>query len=265
MINLAALEELLELTIHSGYVQDEQPVSLLITAKPEAGKTELLSQYSQNRGIAYLTDATAWGIQNKYLNDLVEGKIRHIFIPDLVTPLSRKSETVKGFIGFLNAVIEEGVVEIQTYAIQQTLKKPVKCGLVTTITKETLGDQRHGWTKIGFMSRLLPVSYDYAPITVAQIQESIARREYSGKGFKILTLPTEDVAVGIDYEFSKQLMVIASDLVKAEALYGFRTQKHLQRLAMANALRDGRSSVNQGDIDKVRELSRYINLDYKSI
>lgn len=47
-----------------------------------------------------------------------------------------------------------------------------------------------------------------------------------------------------------------------EKIYGFRLQKHLQRLAMASALKNGRDIVTQSDVDYIRSLSGCINLEY---
>ena len=47
---------------------------------------------------------------------------------------------------------------------------------------------------------------------------------------------------------------------KAEQVYSFRYQKHLQRLAMSNILINGRTNVTQTDIDRVKELEQYLKL-----
>ena len=45
-------------------------------------------------------------------------------------------------------------------------------------------------------------------------------------------------------------------------LHGFRMQKHLQRLAMASALKAGRDTVNKEDFVNIYDISKYGNLDY---
>ena len=60
---------------------------------------------------------------------------------------------------------------------------------------------------------------------------------------------------------------MAERLAKAlyAPLHGFRMLKHLQRLAMASALRDGRDVANSDDLKVVTEIAEYVNLDYKEI
>jgi len=50
-----------------------------------------------------------------------------------------------------------------------------------------------------------------------------------------------------------------------EKVYGFRLQKHLQKLAMASALRDKRHVVEQKDVDAIKDLASCINLEYYPI
>ena len=252
----------MELALWSAYIEGEQPVSLLVTANVEAGKTELVAMYSENPGVLYLNDTTAYGIISNHLSDILDGKVRHIVIPDFITPMSRKRTTATQFVAFLNCLLEEGIVRIETYATNEVLAKPVKCGLITTLAKGVLSDRRHGWSKLGFMSRLLPVSYDYAPSTIGKIRDSIASRLYIGGAKKTLALPDRDMEVQLPQKHGQSLANLAMNLTKAQDLYGFRAQKHLQRLAMANALRDGKQKVRAEDVERIEELSWYINLDY---
>jgi hypothetical protein len=58
-LSLDALERTVQATLYSACVKDERPLSLLIVAKPESGKTLVLKKYRENKGIVYLTDCTA--------------------------------------------------------------------------------------------------------------------------------------------------------------------------------------------------------------
>ena len=164
MIKVDSILNLLELVVFSSYIKGEQPVSVLVTAPVEAGKTELVLNFAQNEGCIALTDATAFGIMRDYGQLIIDKKIRHLIIPDLVKPMSRGRDTVHSFIAFLNGLTEEGIVRISTYAQQigvpqqstgQSQPIPVKCGLIATLAKGVLLDGRHHWSRMGFMSRLL--------------------------------------------------------------------------------------------------------------
>ena len=266
MLKTAELLELLKITLFTGYIAGERPNSLLITAKVESGKTQLVSKMRANRGVLYLTDATPVGITRHYADALFSQQIRHIIIPDLLVPLSRFRDTVASFVAFFNALIEEGVVEIRTQFINVVPQKmPTKCGLITTIAPSYLMDARHKWSGIGFLSRLLPISYSYSTSSVIQILESIVDHEYYGdKGIK-LQLPTQDIQVGCAAEYGRRILPYTNRLATAANLYGFRLQKQLQVAMMGSALAEGRTSVRESDFEKVAQLTNFINLDYTSI
>ena len=157
MKDLDPLVDMVTLTLYTAYIKNvPKPNSLLIIAKPESGKTEILKKFIPNKNVTYLSDITAFGIERDYLSKIESGEIRHIIIPDLLKPLSRKESTVKTFITMMNALIEEGIASASTYAMRRTSEKHVKCGIITAITGEELSDQRHNWGRIGFLSRIVP-------------------------------------------------------------------------------------------------------------
>lgn len=270
MIGTKQLEYLLKLALLTSYIKDERPVSVLIAARVESGKTELLRKLSECRGIVYLNDATAYGIQKAYIQDIADGKVRTIVIPDLITPLSRSPDTVETFVSFLNGLIEEGIAEVATYAMQLKVKLPVRCNVITSIAKEHLFDQRHRWSKIGFLSRVVPISYEYAPSTVYGIMQSIADREYHSEGdFANLELPESNIEVKLPQSISQQIAAFAPQVVDsghfADKMYGFRLQKQLQTLCMANTIYKGRTEATSEDFNTVKELGDFMNLRFKQI
>ncbi len=278
MIKLDKPTTLLELVILSGHIKDEQPVSLLVTAPPEAGKTELIMKFAQNDGCVALTDCTAYGISHYYGQAIRDRKIRHLIIPDLVKPLSRGKDTVHSLIAFLNSLVEEGVFRVSTYAEQigaplgkdNSLEQvePVKCGLIASLAKDVLLDGRHQWSRMGFMSRMLPISYDYNSASEFEIRKSIAKREYIAEEQIKLAIPDSDREIQLESTQADELMMLSTTLANSKATnstekrYGFRLQKHIQRLAMASALRENRATVQPKDVELIKDLSSCINLEY---
>jgi len=271
MIKTQDLEHLLKLALLSPYIKNERPVSVLISARVESGKTELLQKADGLKGVIYLNDATAYGIQKNYLAGIADGSIKTLVMPDLITPLSRAPDTVETFVTFLNGLIEEGIVRMQTYATDISYETPARCNIITSISKEHLFDQRHRWSKIGFISRVLPVSYEYASSTVYDIQQSISNKEYQKElKYTDLVLPGGgDVDITLPKGIAQQLASLAPMVIDqghfADKLYGFRLQKQLQTLTMANALFYDRNTANQEDFDKIKYLSDFINLKFKQV
>jgi hypothetical protein len=67
LIGLKDLMYIIELVILSTWIKNADPLSLTISAKVVAGKTELLKQYRKIRGVKFLSEPTAYGIKIKYL------------------------------------------------------------------------------------------------------------------------------------------------------------------------------------------------------
>ena len=118
MIGMEAIEKLIELTLWTAYLEDDQPLSALIVSEVEQGKSAMAMQFRQRNGsVVVLHDATTYGILKAYRPFLAQGKIKHFIFPEFVFPLSRQRETVNTFLAFLNGLMDEGVTGIQTFAL----------------------------------------------------------------------------------------------------------------------------------------------------
>lgn len=281
MLGVDKIIKILELVVFSGHIKGEQPVSALVASLPEAGKSEMIMKLADNEGCLVLTDVTAYGIMKDYAKRIAEKEIRHIIIPDLIKPMSRGKDTVHSLIAFLNCLLEEGVMKMSTYAMSvgvpsegmsvSSPSTPIKCGLITAMAKDLLLDGSHHWTQMGFMSRMLLISYDYNVSTQLSIHKSIAERQYLSEAKIKLNLPKEDVEVKLDIKQADSLMTLSTALshignkANPEKVYGFRLQKILQRLAMASALSEGRDTVEEKDVEVIRQLAVYMNLDFNPL
>jgi hypothetical protein len=265
--DLDLLVDIIRLTLYTAYLKDQRPNSLIVIAKPESGKTEVMKKFRINKNVAYVSDVTAFGIQRDYLNKIEAGEVRHIIIPDLLKPLSRKESTVNSFITMMNSLIEEGVVALSTYATSGLLSftRPVKCGLITAITADEFKDQRHNWQKKGFLSRTIPFSYSYGMGTVSKVFESILELDYVKERDIKLDIPEEDVEIKLPRKFAQTILPSTTAIARAQQTYGFRLQKQFQALLQASALERGQKSVTKADVERVLRLMDWVNFDEKPI
>jgi hypothetical protein len=58
--SVSILKRMVECALISPYIKNEKSISLMIIAKAESGKTTVMKSYRENKGIVYITDATAW-------------------------------------------------------------------------------------------------------------------------------------------------------------------------------------------------------------
>lgn len=263
MLGMEPLETMIRYCIYSGKLKNERPLSLIVAANPESGKTEALREFKCVDGIVYLTDCTAHGLTKEVLPRIDTGAVHHILIPDLLNPLSRKQSTVQTFVTFMNSLIEEGVAEISTYAQGMTQRKTdLRCGLVTAITKDKLKDKRHEWSRLGFLSRALPFSYSYGTDKVRQIMEYIISEKYHDDKPLKLKLPAKLVDVELKAALARLILPESYRFADANELYGFRFQRQLQVLMKSIALADGRRKVIKKDFNEAMRLMRWVNLDF---
>lgn len=262
MIKIEPLKKMIECALISPYIKDEKPISVLIVAKPESGKSTAMKEYRENKGIVYLTDCTAYGITRDILPKIVSGETKTIMIPDLITPLSKQTKTRQTFTAFLNGLIEEGVAKITTYST--VWNKDAKANVITAVTDEELADSRHSWAKMGFLSRFVIFSYSYSISSVADILDS-----YSTNGLCIETasikLPKTEIDIHLPREIADKLNPISIRVADQFRLYGFRAKINFRSLLKCLAYRNNRKIVTDKEFQEFLELANYMNFNVNPI
>lgn len=271
---VADITELVKYVIYSDYIlldqsMKETPLSAILVAPVESGKTAILHQFVPTRGILCLSDLTAWGIQHYYLKQMREGLIKRILIPDMINPANRKQETVSSLITFFNSYISwEGVGNIVTYAMNIKLKDPLKGSLLTTMATKDFWRMRKQLAAVGFISRLLIIGYKNSQQVARDILYSIAAGNNTWKQYN-LPLPGEHRAVDISVELAERLIPQAEYMGRRAEGYGARAMHQLKMLCKCRALSEGREQVNDSDVDRILHLaklylSRIPDIDRKS-
>lgn len=265
---LSDLSDFLKLVLFSGWVKPEggnKPVSAMLVARFESGKTSVLGQFMGAKGTLYMNDVTEYGLIKRYLDPLSKGEIKHIIIPDFIKSINRKKTTVDTLITFFNSLIEEGIVNISTYALNLELKKPIRSALLTSIAVEDFTRMQRRLAAIGFLSRFMILSYDYDKKYIKEILREIAqsRGEWSEEKLK---LPSSEVRVNIPSNLAEQMIPRAEEIGERLRAYGFRALHMMMSLAKASALSDKRDEVNLDDVVRVLRLSEdYLGLRYNKI
>ena len=142
---MEALEKAIRYSLWTAWVENEKPISLIIIAQPESGKTSAIEKFKENKGIVYFNDVTPWVLTKELYKYRDLGKpINHILIADFLNILSKNQASAKAIIHFLNSAIEEGLEKIQTYGITIDIPK-IQFGLITSITITAFKDKRRHW------------------------------------------------------------------------------------------------------------------------
>lgn len=250
MINMQDLKKILMLVLATGNLKGVKPVSLLVVSKSGNGKTELITSIKSKKG-CYITDLSATGLLLFLEKDT---KMRHIIIPDFIKITQKKKSTSENLVSLLNALTDEGVGKTKLFNVEKDFSNRT-IGLITATTKASFGQHRTRWESFGFVQRMLFVSYDYSEETIQKIMESINKEEYIKEKKDVLIASSKDVIS--EEKFNKQLNRFVDK--------NFRSLKHLQALAKANAMMRGSKFVEQCDIDEIIRLTKFMNLKYTKI
>jgi hypothetical protein len=277
MINTEKIEELIDLTITSGYVKDnEAPISLILIANPESGKSKMLEQIKNKHSIE-VSDISSKGITDVIIPLLEKNKLHHIIVPDFIKVISHKTTTTDATMAFFNSIMEEGIKRSIYFGQLIQLRKKQKCGLITSITFDYYYKIFRKWHDIGFLSRFLPVSFTYSQNTIDRINHAIARNEKYETIHDTKTIVKQNI--NIPNDISDKLNFLLTEIVSRQKkdsirvktrggkiktyhieLYGFRLHKQLRKLLKSIALKEGRDTVNWSDMSKLQTIIDYIRL-----
>jgi len=255
---------LITLALFSAYIEGERPLSLLLVSKVESGKTTLLERFKGCKGTEWLGDATAWGIAKIYGKRIRSGELRHLLFPEFSIPTSRSYETVSSLDAYLCGLIEEGIGKIASFKFGDVhTESPMGCGIIACISNQDFAAKKKAWFRVGLMSRLLPVSFDYSKITRKVIMNYIKAREYRKETRLKLKFPIQQTAMELPLNIADKLEKMTETITTGTELYGYRWQKHLQRLVLAHALTRGNTTADNIDFIVIEKLSKYLTTDCK--
>ena len=275
MIKTADVQKMVALALTSGHVLNEKPVSLLIVSdRPESGKTEIVKKFIGTTGVDFCNDISAFGIRRDLYKKISNGEIRHIVIPELLTPLSKKA-TSEALVGTLQTLTEDGTMSVHvgfTKEIESTSQRIL--GVIGCLPRLQYMEHRLEWTTSGFLSRFLVVSYKYDGETVDTIFRSIANCDYQAEVARPLIFDS-DVDIKIPFEISRKCVDLAESITKQArergSTYGFREAKFIIRMVKANVLLDrvlnqsDRDTATESDFDDFSKLVYLINEQFNEV
>jgi len=282
MIGVDQLLDILKVTVYSGAVKYENPLSLMEIASVGSGKTSMVKKAASKTrvetievgkdknkkkieirkidgSVLYSTSCTPYALYTRYGHEFKTGKIKHLVIPDFLSVLNLPKYQMMTVVQFYNQLIEEGIMSIESRDGRFLSQIPVTIGLITTIAYQDFIKRKDDWGAIGFLSRLLPVSFKYKNSTAVSIREAVKSKEYilGSANFNIKLPPETEIKLPIEQANVIETIAIATKDPNDEL--GVRRQKQLQVFCMANALMNGRDTVTPEDTDKLMEYTKFFN------
>lgn len=262
MIGTAVIEHAVRLAIYTPAVRGETPVSMLLLAPPEHGKSEILKKFAFVPSVRIVSEFNTFTF-SEIANEFTAGRIKTLILPDFLRVVKRKYSTAANAISILNAITAEGW--IGRLPLGQMIDRPIILNVITALTEGELRDKRHKWAQLGFLSRFVPLSYSYSRTTKDRIRNYIKDRIYVKDNVFNFEIPKSPVDIILPPEEGEALKSISIHLSEQNNLTGFRLQRQLQTLAMANALVSGRTVVNEEDVKIIQKIAELINFDFNPL
>ncbi len=278
IIGIQPLVDVVALTLQTAFVKDNmdgyRPASLLLIAKPESGKTSTVTKFYDLSFVYFTNEITAKALVDKVFKQVESKEKRFIVIPDILNCVRKSTYTREPLLQTLKSLVDEGVTNIQTPYKEYCFHTPIKAGLITAITRSDLYTDAHGryslysdLQRMGFLSRMIPFSYEYPIDKVVKIFRYIesGNAEESNVAVPRIQAFRKEKLYQPSQMLFKDLEIISRKLATCSDSYGLRVQKNLQKLCYANALINGRDQVNSDDIEKVLYLGNWMNFDFNPL
>jgi hypothetical protein len=276
IVGVQPLIDITALTLQTAFATDKvdgyRPASLLFIAKPESGKTTTISKFSLQPYVYFTNEITVKILVDQILKQIETRQKRFILIPDILNCVKKSAYTREPLLQTLKTLVDEGVTNIQTPYKQYQFPTAIKAGLISAITGSDLYAKQGRYSlyndlqRMGFLSRMIPFSYQYP------IEKFVKIFHYIESGcvdeaepVKIPKIVKREKQFHPDPNLFRDLENISRKLAQFSDSYGFRVQKNLQKLCYANAMLNGRNAVNIEDVQKVLHLGNWMNFDFNAL
>lgn len=260
LIGVELPREFVESIIMTGRLQaPHAPVSTLLIASPESGKTSIVAS-KDSSAIAAFTDVTGRGLMEVCK---MHPNITHIVLNDLVAIMSHRQTVNRYTMAMLNAITEEGIQAL-AYPDGIDVVANGKRGVIGCMTADLMKDGRSWWNKIGFVSRCLPFGFSHSGALTVKIKDTIERMEKSKKNpkKKVFRVPAKPVSVEFSNKYTLQIRRLADE--KSKELSdptGYRRLKQFLALTCGHALLRStkRPTVTAEDVEFIERIYKYLS------
>lgn len=282
LIGMDFAVEVVQTVLLTGYLDDEKPVSLLIIASPESGKTTATRNanisvrpdgHGEELAVA-LTDTTGKGLLRIVRE---HPRATHIIFNDLSITAGHKNHVVKYLFGVISAMTEEGLSKIADPGGVSSYDGEGVKGIIGCITPRLARDQRFIWNVTGLTTRMLPFFYEQGVNIQLKVRRYHAGLLHSGRPdeTRSLVIPLKKMHVHVGQDYREQILELANTVAKRlsregatgkNADYkelGYRRIDQFLSLAKAHSLLthpgDDDPRVHRKNVEFLRKLAKFVS------
>lgn len=263
VLGVELLREFFQTIVYSGRVKGKDPVSTMLIAQPERGKTSVVLE-RVCESLVILTDCTGKGLD--FVCQMNQ-KASHIVINDMAVIQAHSGKAGAYFYSRLLAMTEEGIRAMAGPSGFTSVDKGRR-GFIGCITSDQANDHRMSWYRRGLARRMVPFHFDYPEKLTLKIKEEIHNGHEDGfYNAEVLRLPEAYVEVKIDEKMSHDIGAISDRKAVKLGELGISLLKNYRALARAHALRRTWKNpvVTKVDVDFLRNIDPYVNWEEASL
>lgn len=248
--------EFVNTVVLTGSVENANPVSAMLIANPEQGKTSIVLEKSNDQVIS-LTDVTGRGLQ--FLCQM-KPEATHFIVNDMGIIGAHSGKTREFFYGMLLAMTEEGMKTVASPDGIQSFKTGRK-GIIGCITSEQANDTRTWWHKRGLARRLIPFHYAYSESLIIRIKNEIVNGKHVSFEEPKPAYPKIAIRVALDHFLSEKVRQLADKKSARLSQLGISLLLRYQTLAKGHALfRNWKNAkVTEEDIEFLQRIEPYVD------
>jgi hypothetical protein len=247
----------LNLVLQTAFIPNTKMLSALLIAPAGGGKTIKLELLSKFDFVKYTHDITPKHLMT-FLDEVDRERLKYLVIPDYISTLGHSKRTVELARGIFRSMVEEGIKDIDVFGMDRHFQKKLKAGLVSGITPEYFNQNSRVWKNDGFLSRFLPFSYSHSPKTVEKILVNIRDKKDTINTFKI-TVKKKAKEPSRKEDIDTKIKLISYELLENKGELPYRRYQQLVALCNASAVMRDSTTVENRDVELVRNLAGYVN------
>jgi len=253
LIGTSLIEDLAQSVALSHLVNGRDRIGLLLLAAPESGKTTIATA-AECEHVKRVVVVTARSVMQM----IGEKEIEFLLFNDLAVVRSLSKATTALLINTLNQITQGETGEAR-FAGKDIYQIDRQLGIIACMPFKVFADRRAHWKDMGFVSRMLPFSYEYNAELIVNIKDGIDK----GKHFTANRLPEKlptAKAIAVNSHQTRAIRALADARAVTLGQIGIRLLKSYHTLVRAHALRHGRSKVTADDMDFLRAVDRFISI-----
>lgn len=256
LLGVELASEFVHTVVLTGAVEGCNPVSAMLIANPEHGKTSIVLEKSSEQ-VLPLTDVTGRGL--KFLCQM-KPEATHFVINDMGIVMAHSPKSREYFFGMLLAMTEEGIKTMASPDGIETIKTGRK-GIIACITSDQAQDNRMWWQRRGLARRLIPFHYALSESLIIKIKDGIMLGKHRSFEEPKPQYPKVQVPVSLDRFLSEKVRELSDKKAPILGQIGIGLQIRYQTLVRAHALfRSWKNAkVTEEDVEFLRRIDGYVD------